>query len=114
LEQIKPQIVEFVRRGSAAFDADLLTGDVVLSIAGQDFSNKEKMDQGQNRLCWADCTSGVGAKWQAYDIADNGTEGSDGHADRKDKMSLNWFEGGRLITAGEVCRETDDAGLGFS
>jgi S1-C subfamily serine protease len=34
-----------VRRGSAAFDADLLPGDVVLSIAGQDFSNKEKMDQ---------------------------------------------------------------------
>ncbi|WP_445784117.1 PDZ domain-containing protein [Sphingorhabdus sp.] len=41
----KAAVVEFVRRGSAAFDADLLTGDVVLSIAGQDFSNKEKMDQ---------------------------------------------------------------------
>jgi len=41
----KAAVVEFVRRGSAAFDADLLPGDVVLSIAGQDFSNKEKMDQ---------------------------------------------------------------------
>ena len=41
----KAVIVEFVRRGSAAFDADLLPGDAVLTIAGQDFSNKEKMAQ---------------------------------------------------------------------
>ena len=41
----KAVIVEFVRRGSAAFDADLLPGDAVLTIAGQDFSNKEKMNQ---------------------------------------------------------------------
>ena len=41
----KAGVVEFVIRGSAAFDADLIKGDVILTIAGQDFSNKEKMAQ---------------------------------------------------------------------
>ena len=41
----KAAIVEFVRRGSSAFDADLIPGDTVLTIAGKDFTNREKMDQ---------------------------------------------------------------------
>lgn len=34
--------VEFVIRGSAAYDADLIKGDIILTIAGEDFSNLEK------------------------------------------------------------------------
>jgi S1-C subfamily serine protease len=41
----KAGVVEFVIRGSAAYDADLIKGDVILTIAGQDFTNREKMDQ---------------------------------------------------------------------
>jgi S1-C subfamily serine protease len=38
----KAEVLQYVIRGSAAFDADLTPGDVVLSIAGQDL---QKMDQ---------------------------------------------------------------------
>lgn len=39
----KAMVVEFVIRGSAAYDADLIKGDVIFNIAGQDFSNPEKV-----------------------------------------------------------------------
>jgi hypothetical protein len=41
----KAEVLEFVIRGSAAFNADLLKGDIILTIAGQYFSDKEKMAQ---------------------------------------------------------------------
>jgi hypothetical protein len=41
----KAGVVEFVIRGSAAFDADLIKGDVILTIAGQDYTNRDKINQ---------------------------------------------------------------------
>jgi S1-C subfamily serine protease len=41
----KAVVVEFVIRGSAAYDTDLIKGDVILTIAGQDFTNREKINQ---------------------------------------------------------------------
>jgi hypothetical protein len=41
----KAAVLEFVVRGSPAYDADLITGDIILTIAGQDFTNREKINQ---------------------------------------------------------------------
>lgn len=37
--------VDLVVRGSAAFEADLLPGDIILKVAGQDFSTPEKANR---------------------------------------------------------------------
>ena len=109
----KAAVVEFVRRGSAAFDADLLPGDVVLSIAGQDFSNKEKMDQVKTDYVGQTVPMELVRDGKRMTLPITVPKAPVVTPNDK-KMSINWFEGGRLIMAGEVCRETDDAGLGFS
>ena len=37
--------VNLVVRGSAAFEADLIPGDIILKVAGQDYSTPEKMSR---------------------------------------------------------------------